>query len=121
MSLRVRDISEEDLLTFVLDAAKRGGWFKCHFRPAQTAKGWRTPLQGDSGFPDVVLVHGELQRCVFAELKSRRGSLRPDQELWIDALKQVPGVEVYVWKPADMSEIKDVLLGHLALRTIGWS
>jgi hypothetical protein len=33
---------------------------------------------------------------------SERGRLTPDQEAWLDALRGVPSVEVYVWRPSDM-------------------
>jgi hypothetical protein len=46
---------------------------------------------------------------VFAELKSERGKLKPEQEAWLEALRQVPGVEVHVWRPSDMDAIAEVL------------
>ncbi len=30
-------------------------WRIAHFRPAKTEKGWRTPMTGDVGFPDLVI------------------------------------------------------------------
>jgi len=79
-----RTMSEEELLTAITEAATYRGWRWVHFRPAQTAKGWRTPTQGHSGFPDLCLVRkGDL---LFWELKAARGSLSPDQVAWLDEI-----------------------------------
>lgn len=111
-----RVITEARLSDFVKDAATTGGWVMSHFRPARTDQGWRTPIEGHKGFPDWVFVHPVLRLLVIAELKSERGKLSPDQELWIETLQKVLGVETYVWRPSDMPEIRRVLLGHLQLR-----
>lgn len=64
------------------------------------------------GFPDCVLVKG--RRLIFAELKTATGKLSPPQVLWLAALKRVPGVEVYLWTPADWHDgtIEKVLSGE---------
>ena len=51
------------------------------------------------GFPDILAIRGE--RCVAIELKSARGALTPAQADWLDRFRGVPGVEVYVFRPAD--------------------
>lgn len=112
MNASSRLISENELQGFVMQTAKTGGWVATHFRAARSAQGYRTPLQGDAGFPDTVLVHGGLRRCIFAELKSEKGRLSPGQKQWIETLRMVPDVETYVWRPSDMQEILRVLLGH---------
>ena len=63
------------------------------------------------GFPDLVLVRPP--RVIFAELKGdtpygKKGP-SPDQQAWIDGLGRCPGVEVYLWRPADLDEILRVL------------
>jgi hypothetical protein len=77
-----------------------------HFRPARTAHGWETPIQGDGrGFSDLVLV----RVCVIlAELKSRTGRVSADQQAWLEA-GQTAGAEAYVSRPADLTTIADVL------------
>jgi len=95
-------MSEDDLLVTVLDMAKRMGVMTAHFRAAQSKTGrWITPVQGDGkGFPDVVLVgHGGL---LFRELKSAKGRLAPEQQLWLDALTTAGG-DADVWRPADLT------------------
>lgn len=55
------------------------------------------------GFPDLVLVRdGDL---IFAELKSEKGRIRPEQAKWLRMLEQVQGVETYLWRPDDFDEI----------------
>ena len=76
-------MTEADLQQGVIQLARLFGYRVAHFRPAQTAKGWRTPVQADGkGFPDLVMIHRERRRIIFAELKAARGQLSTDQELW---------------------------------------
>lgn len=93
-------MSEDQLLTNVLDAAKKLKLRTAHFRPAQTQTGrWVTPVQGDGkGFPDCVIVGpgGSLLR----ELKSATGSLSREQREWLGWLKAA-GLDADVWKPSD--------------------
>ena len=68
--------------------------------------------RSDKGFPDLVLCRwGHL---IFAELKSQKGRVRPEQHEWLDALKVVAAsaptvVSVYLWRPGDWPEIEKVL------------
>lgn len=101
--------SEAEFTSQVLQLARLRGWRTLHLRPARTAHGWRTAVQGDgAGWPDLVLVRGG--RLVVAELKVGRGRLSPSQTDWLDAFRLVPGVEVHVWYPRDFPEIERVLL-----------
>ena len=63
------------------------------------------------GFPDLVLVHPQTGRTIFAELKKQSGYPSPEQRRWLEALRKNAGVEVYVWKPRDMPEVARVLGG----------
>ena len=92
-------IKEEDLLAMVIDLAHLKGWLVSHFRPAWSSKGYRTPVQGDKGFPDLVLVKGK--RLLFVELKSEKGKLWLEQENWRQVLSGVKGVKYYLWRPVD--------------------
>jgi len=86
-------------------------WRYSHFRPARSMKGWRTPLSGDKGFPDIVAVRSGM--CLFIELKSEKGKLTDDQEEWIRELKAIAdhslGVMTFVWRPSDFEEIAEIL------------
>ena len=95
----------------MLEVAKLAGWRSLHIRPARRSDGsWRTPVAGDGrGWPDLTLVRAP--RLVFAELKSERGKLRPEQSDWLDVLRLLPQAEVFVWTPADWDELVEVLTG----------
>src|SRR5262249_16551074 len=106
-------MDERDLQNTICDPergiAKLYGWLVMHQRPARTAKGWRTAIQGDAGFPDLVLVRpGRLLRArpprlLFVELKAKRGRLTDGQRQWMEALVQIPFVEVLTWTPDDLT------------------
>jgi hypothetical protein len=91
-------VTESELQSGIIDLARLFRWRVAHFRPAQTSKGWRTPVAADGkGFPDLVLVR---DRVVFAELKAARGVVSAAQTEWAQALTGA-GVEVYLWRPDD--------------------
>lgn len=94
-----RGMSEADWARTVTDTATTYGWLWAHFRAAQTAKGWRTPMSGHTGFPDLVLARGG--DVVLAELKRDGQQPRPDQRQWLAAL----GDHGYVWRPADFDTV----------------
>lgn len=58
-----------------------------------------------SGFPDLVIVGS---RTIFAELKSERGKVQPEQQEWIDRLA-LAGAEVYLWRPSDLQSALKVI------------
>lgn len=108
MTQTVPAISETDFQNNVIALARMFGWRVAHFRPAKTSKGWRTPMQGDKGFPDLVLA--KAGRVIFAELKSARGSVSKEQLAWLVDLDDGSGKpEVYVWRPADLDAIGKLL------------
>jgi hypothetical protein len=87
-------VTEAELQACVIDLAHVYGWKVAHFRPAQTSKGWRTPVGADGkGFPDLVMA--KLNHLIIVELKSDRGKLTDAQQEWIYAL------DATVWTPAD--------------------
>ena len=69
-------------------------------------------MEGHKGFPDYVLV--KAPRLIFAELKvhpetQKAGRPSEDQVAWLAEFSQIPGAEVYVWRPDDRSEILRIL------------
>jgi hypothetical protein len=105
-------LTEEAWQHQVIDLAKLFKWHVHHARPARTEQGWRTPIQGDKGFPDLVLARNG--RVIFAELKtdSPRSRLRPEQEAWARALTPTAGEpthEHHVWRPADRRHVEEAL------------
>lgn len=101
-------MTESDLLRGVLDLCRLLGWRTIHVRPARTAHGWRTPVQGDgAGWPDLFMVRGG--RLVAAELKADKGHVTGEQTAWLEALARA-GAETFTWRPTDYPEaIAEVL------------
>lgn len=98
-------MTEAEFQDRVIATARLYGWMVHHTRPARMADGrWRTPVQGDKGFPDLVLAH-ERHGTVFAELKSDTGRLTPEQKAWLAVLGGV------VWRPRDWPHVLAVLQG----------
>jgi hypothetical protein len=64
--------------------------------------------RSEAGYPDLTITGKG--RIIFAELKSERGRLRPEQSIWLAALAQCPGVEVAMWKPSNWPVIEAALL-----------
>ena len=97
-----RKISEGELQKAVIAAARARGFRVAHFRAAQVRPGrYVTPVDADgAGFPDLVLCRGE--RLIFAELKAMYKKPRPEQEAWLQALREAAPFgefEVYCWTP----------------------
>ena len=59
-----------------------------------------------AGFPDLVLLRAN--RIIYAELKTERGRLSPDQRVWLDALTEA-GCYCYLWRPSDVDEVIRIL------------
>lgn len=99
--------TEGEFQTAVIALAHLRGWKVAHFRPARTERGWRTPMEGDAGFPDLVLARKG--SVIFAELKAHGKNPSADQADWLAALQGDNGVEVYVWRPEDMDQVQMIL------------
>lgn len=95
-------MTETELQQAVIECARLFGWRVAHFRPAMTRHGWRTPVQADGkGFPDLCMARDGV--IAFAEIKSDKGKLAPEQEAWRDEIEgeSQQGPEFYVWRPRD--------------------
>ena len=91
-------IREKDLREQIRSLVKIYGW-----RWAFTQYSLRSP----KGLPDLQLVRPP--RLIYAELKSETGKLSPEQEAWLEDLRGVPGVEVFVWRPHDIERVAEIL------------
>ena len=100
-------LTESQFTSQVVRLAMLYGWQVCHFRPARTAKGWRTPVQGHAGMPDIIAVRNG--RKVGAELKVGNNKPTEDQLLWL----QHWGQDAYLWYPEDWKQIEDVFSGRM--------
>ena len=99
--------TENEFLSWVVDLARLCHWEVWHqLRSKGTA--W--------GFPDLLLIRrtymeeGEGVERIWAELKSERGNLTPEQDDLLEALRDC-GDEVYVWWPSDRPAIEERLKG----------
>jgi hypothetical protein len=110
-NILLKTLTEKSFQDTVIEAATLYGWMVHAERPAMTQNGWRTPIQGLAGFPDLVLCHPEKQVIIFAELKSESGKVSEAQQDWIIALGQCSGVKVFLWRPSDWNQIEKVLEG----------
>jgi VRR-NUC domain len=119
-------LTETEFQRQVTDLAEILGWQWVHFRPAQTSRGWRTPVSGPlgKGWPDLVLVRERDRRLLFIELKAGKGKTTPEQNRVFEALYwlQTEGcfasdgtrlggtrIAVHRWWPQHWDEIEAVL------------
>lgn len=94
-------LTEAQFQTRVIDTAYLYRWLVWHGRPALTQSGrWATPMQGDRGFPDLVLARAGV--VILAELKADKGRLGPGQPGWLAAL----GAHARLWRPRDWPAIE---------------
>lgn len=106
------DVSEKEFQASVLDYAHVQGWRSAHFHDSRRQvreRDGKVRTVGDAaaaGFPDLVLVRRD--RLVIAELKREKGRLLPTQVDWLTDLERTDA-EVYLWRPADWSQIEEVL------------
>ena len=119
-------MTEKQFQQQIVDLARLQGWLIHHSRPAQNRRGqWATPIQGDKGFPDLVLARGG--RIIFAELKMEKAKLTSEQKTWLQHLRPALSdidvrltihktairfrcwSEVYLWCPSDWPDIERTL------------
>ncbi len=98
-------MTEAEFKNIIIGVAKRFGWLIHHDLPAMSSGGrWATHVQGDAGFPDLLLVHPTGKKILALELKSERGKTSPLQKRWLLAFEQA-GVYATVMKPSDMEYV----------------
>jgi hypothetical protein len=96
-ALQLKRLTEKAFRQHVVDYARAHGWLVYWT--------WRSD-HSPSGFPDLVLC----RECViFAELKTEKGKLTPDQDRWLAALRLCGRGEVYVWRPSMWQRIMELL------------
>ncbi len=91
-------ITHADFQWQIVKYAKLCGWDYQYW--------WRT-LKSPKGFLDLVLVRQP--RLIFAEIKIPPDVLSKEQQKWFNIWKQMPQVEVYIWKPDDWNDIEQIL------------
>ena len=94
---------EKDFQKWLLSELHKAGWRAHAERSAMTSKGYRTPIQGDAGYPDITAVRAP--RFLLAELKSDSGQASPNQVEWLLEAGHCPSIEVKIWSPKDREAI----------------
>ena len=92
-------VTEADLREQIRDLCKIFGW--------RFLFTW-TSIHSPKGMLDLFLINAEQKRVIFAELKSEKGKMTPEQQQVFDVLKAC-GTEVYVWRPGDIEGIAEIL------------
>lgn len=93
--------TEREYETTIIEAATLAGWLVHAERPAQSARGWRTPIRGHAGWPDLFLAHPD-GRVMAIELKRRPNKPTPDQASWHLVLELGPVDMRVVYVPDDV-------------------
>jgi hypothetical protein len=91
-------MSEKQVQELVRRAAGLGGWLYFHTWNAR---------HSPAGYPDVTAIRHE--RLVVAELKRQGQTPTREQAQWLEAFQGVRTVEAYVWTPADVETLLEVL------------
>ena len=80
----------------------------CHIRAAWSTRGYRTPIQGHDpdgfkgkGLPDIIAVRPP--RLLFIELKDDYSKTSPEQEAWLEDLREC--VKVITMQPIEKSSL----------------
>lgn len=132
MTRKPGDITETQFATQVEDLLTRFGWRWLHIKPAMMPMGgWASRMNEEGkGFPDYCAVRPP--RLLFVELKDRLSKTTAEQDGWLGDLKEcikyvtliplkqgklqlpphsklIPSIEVYLWRPADLESIMEVL------------
>ena len=62
-----------------------------------------------AGYPDITAWRVADQRLIFAELKTDTGRVSPAQEAVLEELRSLGRAEVYLWRPKNLPEIRQIL------------
>lgn len=95
--------TEAEWQEHVIEAAHLFGWRHLHVRRS-IGKGRKwTTATNVRGWPDLFLWNETQRRTMAVELKSATGVVEPDQEAVLASLAAA-GLEVHVWRPADLDD-----------------
>lgn len=104
-------MTERQLQDQIVRMAKVQGWLCYHTYDSRRSA---------PGFPDLVLVHPDRSGApiIFAELKTEKGRVKPEQQAWIDAIQERMGLLIGdyviadVFRPSDMDYVQALLEGR---------
>ena len=118
-------MKERDFLNWVIDVAKTTGWHVWHVPAPMVAsrKGGFVPSSQGAGLPDLIMMHEDPPRLVFAEVKGTGGSPTIDQLKFLRMAREVANdahepvyddlgprvMDAYLWSPGDEERIETIL------------
>jgi len=115
-------VKERLFLNWVIDVAKTTGWHVWHVPAPMVAsrKGGFVPSSQGAGLPDLIMMHEDPPRLVFAEVKGSGGSPTVQQLKFLRMAKTVgqvasarayvdPTMAAYLWSPGDETQIEMLL------------
>lgn len=115
-------MTEKAFMDAVIELAETYGWLWAHvpdkLYKLAAKEGRIDAMGGAKGLPDLIMVHpaDTWRPIIFAELKTEKGTVQPEQTTWLEALDRGHMMENYVvvrlWRPSDMPEIIRVLSGE---------
>ena len=86
-------MGEAEFQQAIVDLAELCGWLVFHDYDSRRNR---------AGFPDLVMARNG--QVIFAEVKTEKGKVRPEQQEWADALRTC-----YLWRPSHWGTIVDTL------------
>lgn len=100
-------MTEDRFRAALVKEARSLDWHAMFIGRARGGKAWVTQMGADGrGWPDLTLVR---ERIVFAELKTDSNyHVSEEERTWLDWLRAA-GAEVYLWRPRNWPEIREVL------------
>ncbi len=91
----------------IIEAAMSMNFLVHAERPARTQGSWRTAIQGQPGWPDLVILGGG--RLIVRELKRLPNTATSEQHEWISRLREA-GVDAdFLWVPEQQESFIDYL------------
>lgn len=120
-------MKEKEFQGWVLDVAARLGWRAWHVpMPVRPVGGGNfVPETRAKGLPDLILLHDDPPRLIFAEVKGSMGRLSPEQREFLELADYVASsvddlggrskrvLGAYSWRPGQERMIEAILRGKV--------
>lgn len=111
---RTTELTEDQYQAWIVERATTAGWvLQFHVERAQVKGGRWITNTSTPGVPDLWLLRPTTGQLVVLEVKRQRDGTsaqrRAEQARWVAGLQQVPGVEAYVVRPSDATEVLHLL------------
>ena len=88
----------------IVDLATVHGWLVYYVRDARTVS--------IKGFPDLVMLNPFRRVLAFVELKTPKGKLTPEQEVWMEGIRKVMTLQTHVITTDELEHMQKIILGE---------